>query len=102
MKSTLRMFTRMLALAGVSAALCIAPIAGAQEPKPQPKPAPSPYDPPKQPVKRSYFCAEKSDGWYCGENNEPRLYKCKGGFIETSKECRAGCDSGSNTCKPES
>lgn len=102
MKSALCMFTRMLALAGVSAALCIAPIAGAQEPKPQPKPAPSPYDPPKQPVKRSHFCTGKSDGWYCGENNEPRLFKCKDGFIETAKECRAGCDSGSNTCKPES
>lgn len=99
MKSALSRFARVLALAGVSAMLCVAPVAGAQEPKPQPKPAPSQPDPPKLPVKRSYFCTGKSDGWYCGENNEPRMFKCKDGYIETAKECRGGCDAASNTCK---
>lgn len=72
--------------------------AGAQEPpKPKPKPGESaPKNPP--PPKRSHFCTGKSDGWYCGENNEPKLFLCKNGFIEDGKDCPAGCTSGNTRC----
>lgn len=78
--------------------------AGAQEPPKPPKPPkPGQAEPPKKPTppKRSYFCAEKTDGWYCGENDEPRLFLCKNGFIEDGKDCPAGCDSARNRCKSE-
>lgn len=74
--------------------------AGAQEPPKPPKPPkPGQVEEPKLPLKRSYFCTGKSDGWYCGENDEPRLFKCGDGHIQTSMSCSAGCDADRNRCK---
>lgn len=76
--------------------------AGAQEPPKPPKPKPGEAEPKKPvPPKRSYFCSGKSDGWYCGENNEPKLFLCKNGFIEDGKDCPAGCTSGNTRCNSE-
>ena len=94
--TTLRM-TALLAAVAFSFSLSTA----AQEPPRPPKPPqPGHAEPPKKPTppKRSYFCTGKSDGWYCGENNEPKLFLCKGGFIEDGKDCPAGCDTGRNRC----
>lgn len=91
---------RLAALGGLVASLaCGVPAIGA-EPAPRPKPAPSPFDPPKQPVKRSHFCAAKENGWYCGEQGEPRLFFCKEGLIQDAKDCSNGCDERRRACKP--
>jgi hypothetical protein len=96
--------TRLLNLLTISL-FAFAMSAGAQEPPKPPKPPkPGQADPTKKPTppKRSFFCTDKSDGWYCGENNEPKLFLCRSGFIEDGKDCPTGCDAGRNRCKTES